>query len=148
MRQIFKTPYIYWFIGIFILYSLINIFASGFYNTIPLIINYASTINWLKLSVSIIFSIAIGILVAANSILFYIKYKERKKCLEGATLGTFGTIGGLATGVCPLCVTGLIPLILGIAGVSFSFASLPFGGIEVQVFVLIILGISFWMLNK
>jgi len=63
-------------------------------------------------------------------------------------LSSAGAIGGLVTGVCPLCVTGLIPLILGFIGVSFSFASLPFQGIEVQVLVVIILLMSLINLSK
>ena len=48
--------------------------------------------------------------------------------------------------MCPLCVTGLIPLILSLFGISFSFAVLPFGGIEIQFLVVIILFIGLWMM--
>ncbi|MEM3113347.1 MAG: hypothetical protein QXI33_02900 [Candidatus Pacearchaeota archaeon] len=91
----------------------------------------------------------IALLVSLNAISFYIKYKERKnfeKCKKAGFVGGVGTIGGLITGVCPLCVTGLIPLILSFLGLSFSFATLPFQGIEVQILVVIILSISLWMM--
>ena len=146
MKRIFKKPYLYFTIGIFLLYLLINLLISGFYDTIPLIITYANTINWFKLSISIILSLTIGFLVAINSVYAYIKYKERKQCIEGGTIAGLGTLGGLVTGFCPLCITGLFPLIFGFFGVSFSLASLPFQGIEIQLAIVILLLISLKML--
>lgn|SRR3989344_5563820 len=148
MLRVFKKPYSYWTISIFLAYMVLNIFISGFYKTIQLIFIYAQTVNWFELSISIIFSLTIGILVAINAVYGYILYKERKKCLEGNTLTGIGTLGGLVAGVCPLCVTGLFPLIFGLFGLSFSLASLPFKGLEVQAVVIILLLISLYMLRK
>ena len=148
MNRIFKKPYIYFFIIIFVAYLLLNVFISGFNKTIPLIIIYASTVNWLELGISLALTLIIGILVALNSVYVYILYKERKSCKEGKTLAAAGSIGGLIVGVCPLCVTGLIPLLFGIFGVGFSFASLPLQGIEIQVLIILMLIISLYMLNK
>jgi len=147
MREIFKKPYIYWFLGIFIFYLILNILISGFYDTIPLILVYFKTVNWTKLGISLILTIIIGFLVSLNAILVYIKYKEREKC-SGVGTASAGTIGGLIVGVCPLCVTGIVPLILGLVGISFSFGSLPFQGIEIQILVAIILFISYKQLSK
>ena len=148
MKILFKKPYIYFVFLIFLVYISINVILSGFYNTIPLILAYAKTVNWFKLSVSIFLTLVIGILIAFNSVLIYIKYKERKQCKKEITLSSAGAVGGLIAGVCPLCVTGLVPLILGLAGVSFSLASLPFQGIEAQVLVVLILLFSLKMLRK
>ena len=148
MKILFKKPYIYIAFLIFLVYLGINILLSGFYNTIPLILVYAKTVNWLKLGISILLTIIIGILISFNSILIYIKYQERRKCKKKIALSSAGAIGGLVAGVCPLCITGLIPLILGLIGISFSFASLPFGGIEIQVLVIIILVASLVNLVK
>ncbi|MEK6951639.1 MAG: hypothetical protein AABX29_01355 [Nanoarchaeota archaeon] len=148
LKIVFKKPYLYGIVLIFLAYIFINIWLSGFYNTIKLIIIYASTINWLELFISIILTLTIGILVSVNSVYAYIKYKERKKCLKESAVATAGSIGGLIIGVCPLCVTGLFPLIFSFLGIGFSFASLPFKGIEVQILVIIILLISLFMLNK
>src|SRR3989344_1132043 len=148
MRKILRKPYVFWIIGIFIFYILLNVFISGFYKTIQLIFIYASEVNWLELGTSILLSIAIGALVAINAVYAFMKYKERKKCLEGKALAGIGAAGGLIVGVCPLCVTGLFPIILGFLGISFSFASLPFNGIEVQLIVIALLSISLWMLNR
>lgn len=151
MRRILHKPYVYWIIGIFISYIFINLLISGFYQTIPLIIAYAGSINWLELIISIIFSITIGSLVSINAVYAFIKYKERqqwKKCKEAGVLTGLGTLGGLATGFCPLCITGLFPLIFGLLGISFSFAALPLKGIEIQLLVIIILSLSLYLLNK
>ncbi len=148
MAQTFKKPYIYWTILIFVVYVGLNVFFSGFYKTIRLIIVYANTVDWLKLGTSIILTLTIGILVSINAVTSYIKYKERKKCGEGVAAAGIGTLGGLIVGVCPLCVTGLFPLIFSALGIGFSFASLPLGGIEIQVIVVIILSVSLWMLRR
>ncbi len=148
MLKVFRKPYLYWTIGIFLFYLIISILISGFYKTIKLLFIYAQTVNWAELSVSVTFSLIIGILVAINTVYGYLLYKERKKCLEGNTLTGIGTLGGLVAGVCPLCVTGLFPLIFGLFGLSFSLASLPFKGLEIQVVVIILLLISLYLLRK
>ncbi len=148
MKRVFKRPYLYWFIIIFILYLILDIFISGFYNTLPLIFKYSKTVNWFKLGVSLFLTLLIGFLVALNSIYVYVLYKERKQCGEGKALAGVGVVGGLVVGVCPLCVTGIVPLILGIFGTSFSFASLPFQGVEIQVLVIVLLIMSLWMLRR
>ena len=148
MKTAFKKPYIFYVVAIFFIYLILNIFISGFYNTIPLILTYAATVNWLKLMISLILSLAIGIFVAVNVTYVYIAHQQRKKCLSGGATAGIGTIGGLITGICPLCITGLFPLIFGLFGISFSLASLPFQGIEIQAAVLILLFISYKMLEK
>ena len=148
MKKLFKTPYVYWFAGIFILYLIINLLISGFYETIPLIIANAKTISWFKLSISLALSFAIGFFVAVNSIYIYMIYNQRKTCKIGATTTSLGTLGGLITGFCPVCITGLFPLIFSFLGVSFSLASLPFQGIEIQLVVLILLIISYKSIEK
>lgn len=148
MKEVFKKPYFYWFIVLFFGYIILNILLSGFYNTIPLIIQYAQTVNWFNLGISIILSLIIGFLVALNGVLLYIRYQERKKCTEGVALASVGGISGLAVGVCPLCVTGVFPFVLAFFGVSFSFASLPFHGIEVQIVTIIILSTSLFILKN
>ncbi len=148
MKILLKKPYLYFVILIFLVYLGINILFSGFYNTIPLILVYSKTVDWFKLGISIFLTLVIGALISFNSVLIYIKYKERRKCKKDITLSSAGAIGGLVTGVCPLCITGIIPLVLGFLGISFSFASLPFRGIEVQVLVAIVLTASLINLVK
>ncbi len=148
MRKAFTKPYVFWLIGIFILYLLLNVALSGFYRTIPLITLYFKTVNWIKLGVSLILTLAIAFLVSLNAVYTYIKYKERKDCKRGATLAGASAIGGIILGVCPLCVVGVFPLILGLVGISFTFASLPFQGLEIQLIVVLLLLLSLNLLNK
>lgn len=148
MNLVFRKPYIYATVSVFLLYMLLTIFLSGFYSTIPLIMAYAGAVNWIKLGLSLFLSFVIGSLVAINAVSVYIKYRERKKCAEAGAVATIGTMGGLVVGVCPLCITGIVPIVLGTLGVSFSFASLPFQGIEIQLMVVIMLLTSFWMLHR
>jgi hypothetical protein len=147
MNLILKKPYIFYTILIFTLYVVLSFFISGFYTTIPLIAIYFKTINWGKLFLSVFLTITIGLLVAINSVLSYIRYTERKTCRDGATLTAIGTIGGL-TGVCPLCVVGIFPLILSAIGISFTFATLPFNGIEVQAGILALLLVGTYFLHR
>jgi len=148
MKRIFRKPHVYWTIGIFLFYIALNLILSGFYKTLALIFVYASTVNWFKLSISVSLALIIGMLVSVNAVYLYIKNKERKVCLEAGSIAGIGTIGGLATGFCPLCITGLIPLMLGIFGVSFSFATLPFGGIEIQILAVLMLLLSLKLLTN
>ena len=78
----------------------------------------------------------------------YIRYKERKKYKAEGALTCAATIGGLATGVCSACVAGIIPLIFSILGLSFSWASLPFKGMEIQLVVIVMLSISLYWNSK
>lgn len=148
LNKIFRKPYLFYFVFIFLIYTFLNIFLSGFYNTIPLIVVYAKTVNWIKLGFSLLLSTIIGLLVAFLSILLFIKYKDRKECKKSGFLAGTGSLTGLAAGICPLCVTGIFPLILASLGISFSFASLPFQGIEIQILAIFILLISLFIIKK
>lgn len=148
MREVFQKPRAYWFVGIFILYLGLNIFFSGFYDTIPLVIAYASTVNWLKLGVSLLLTLIISFLIAVVSVLTYVRYRERRDCRKAGVVAGAAGVSGLIVGVCPLCVSGIFPLILGFLGLSFSFASLPFQGLELQIFIIILLLIGMKMIDK
>ena len=144
MKRVFKKPYIYWVIGIFLVYSALNIIISQFYITVQYIPYYLKTINWSELILGAIFSLVIGVLISINMVYTYIRYKERKKYKAEGALTCAATIGGLATGVCSACVAGLIPLIFSLLGVSSSWGALPFKGLEVQALVIAVLLISLY----
>ena len=148
MKEIFQKPRVYWLIGIFVLYLALNIIFSGFYDTIPLVIAYASTVNWLKLGVSLLLTFVISFLVAAISVLTYVRYRERQNCRGAGVVASVAGVGGLIVGVCPLCVSGIFPLILGALGVSFSFASLSFQGLEIQILIIVLLLIGLKMIKR
>lgn len=148
MRRIFQKPYIYALIVVSLLYLALNVYASKFYLTLFYLPIYFKTINWLEFAISLIFSIVISILVAANAISIYLRYQERQMIKKSAVTSCLATVGGLATGICPVCATSFFPLLLGTMGVTFSWAMLPFKGFEVQLFIIIALSLSIYYLNK
>lgn len=148
MKRVFQRPYIFLIAGIFLLYVILNVLFSGFYKTLVLITKYITTVNWMSLSISVLLSLTIGFFIAVNSVLLYLRHNARKQCGSAATMTSVGTIGGFITGVCPLCVTGLFPLLFSFFGITFSLGSLPFQGIEVQVVTLALLAISYHLLIK
>src|SRR3989344_1809887 len=148
MKRVFQRPYLFWTLGIFLSYLFIAVVLSGFYGTFQLILLYADTVNLLKLSLSLLFSLIIGSLVAINSVYLFLLSRARRQCKPSRTLTGVGTAAGLLTGICPLCVTGLLPLLLGFFGVSFSLGILPFQGLEVQVLTIVLLGFSLFLLQR
>ncbi len=148
MKSIFCKPYVYWVIGIFFFYLGLNVYISEFYVTIPYLSVYAAQIKWGKLILGILLTLLIAALVAINSVYGYILYRRRKLVAGEGVLTCVGTIGGLATGVCSACVTSVFPLIFGLFGVTFSWAALPFEGIEVQVLMVVVLGLSLWWMRR
>ncbi len=148
IKTVFKKPYVYYFFLIFFSYLILNVIISEFYVTIQYIPKYLETIKWSELVLSGIFTLIIGFLISVNSILIYLKYKERKNVKKQTLVTSIGTVGGFATGVCTACVAGLFPLIFGLFGVSFSFLSLPFKGMEIQLLIILILSVNLYYLNK
>ena len=147
MKRVFKKPYLYWFAGIFVTYLFLLVVISQFYVTIQYLPYYLNTINWLEFGASIIFSLTIAGLIATNAVYGYIRWQERKVAKEGA-LVCVGGVGGFAAGVCPACVTSVLPFIFGVFGVSFSWASLPLRGFEIQLITLAILAGSLYLLKR
>ena len=132
IRNVFKRPQLYWLIGVFTAYLALTVYISEFYITAKYIPNYLDTIHWSALIISGIFTLTIAALVSINSVYGYMKYKQRKSIKKSGTLTCAATVGGFATGVCPACITGTFPLILGFFGVSFTWGALPFQGLEIQ----------------
>ncbi len=148
MRRVFQKPRVYWFVGIFVLYLILNVVFSGFYKTIPLVMSYAGTVDWFKLGVSLFMTLVISFLIGVVSVLAYTRYRERQNCKNAGIVAGAAGVGGLIVGVCPLCVSGIFPLVLGFFGVSFGFASLPFQGLEIQVLIIVLLLVSLKIVRK
>jgi len=148
IKQAFKRPYAYAFILIVIAYLTINIILSEFYITIQYIPRYLDTIKWHEFLLAGIFSIIIAAMVAINIILLYLKWKERRFLKQQSFLASLGTLAGFSTGICPACITGLFPLLFAALGTSFTFLSLPFKGLEIQLLVIIILMLNIYFLEK
>jgi len=148
IKEVFKKPYIYFFILILIVYLTLNILISQFYITLRYIPKYIDTINWFELTLSILFTLVIAFLVSLTILLSYIKNKQRQKIKKGVAIAALGTTSGFAAGVCTACVAGVFPFIFSLFGISFSWLSLPFKGLEFQLLVIILLLTSLHLLNK
>ena len=148
IRHIFKRPYLYWLVGIFVVYLALTIYLSEFYITAKYIPSYLDTIHWSELILSGLFSLTIAALVSVNSVYGYIKYKQRRSIKKSGTLTCAATVGGFATGVCPACITGAFPLILGFFGISFTWGALPFKGLEIQAALIFLLALSLYLLKR
>ena len=148
MYFLFKRPYPAIFIFVVLLYSILLYFLSDFDTTFRTALLYSETVNWYKLGFSTFLSLVIAILIGVNACYLYRNHLMRKNCNDESTLVGIGVAGGVAVGICPLCVGGLFPIILSLLGISFSFGSLPFQGLEVQVLVIILLGYGLIKLKK
>lgn len=148
ITKIVKKPYIYWVVGIFIIYLGLNMYISEFYETAKYLGVYASQVHWGKLILGMIFTIVIAGLVAVNSVYGYLRYKQRQQMKKSGVIACVGAVGGLATGVCSSCVVSVFPLILGLFGVTFSWAALPFQGLEIQALMIVLLGLSLWWMKR
>ncbi len=148
MKKVFRRPYAYWVVGIFFLYMATNVLISQFYVTVQYIPYYLDTIKWEELLLGALLSISIGSLVAINSVHAYLLHQEHRKMAKESAMTCAATVGGLATGICSACVAGLVPLIFSVFGISFSWAALPFKGLEVQAAILALLVFTMVLLNK
>ena len=148
IQKVFKKPYRYFFVLIFVTYVILNVILSQFYITLQYIPKYLETLKWEELVISGILSLIIGILIALNTMLIYLKWKERRDMKKQTALASLSTLGGFATGICTACVAGVFPLIFGLFGISFSFLSLPLKGMEIQLVVIGILMINLYMIKK
>ncbi len=148
IRTVFKKQYVYSFFLIFFLYLFFNIILSQFYITLQYIPRYLETIQWWKLIAAGILTLIIGFLVSLNVLLLYFQFQQRRHIKKQSVIVSIGTVGGFATGVCSACVAGFFPFLLGLFGISFSFLSLPFQGIEIQVLIIVLLGVNSYFLDK
>lgn len=151
IKTAFQKPYIFWILGISLLYFALNIFLSKFYVTVQYIPQYFETLNWVLLFLSFLLSVGIAFLVAVNMVFGYLVYHEKKNCEKKklhASLPVFGAVAGLSTGICSACVGSVFPAVFGLFGVTLSWAALPFKGAEVQGVLIALLGANLYYLNK
>lgn len=142
LAALFKPPFLYGMLFVFVAYMILLYAFGNFPTTLHLALLYAPLWTRFELAVSLFFSLAIAALIACNVVLAYRHYRERKRCHSAAVVTGAGTLGGFAAGLCPVCLSGLLPLVLGIFGVSFSLVALPFKGMELQVLVIVVLSLN------
>ena len=149
MKELFKKPYLYWMLGIFTVYLLLNIWLSKFYEVLFQIPYFLDTLNWVELLLSFLLAITIGILIAINMTGLIKEYKTKKNLMrKQGVFSSVGILGGFSTGVCSACIAGFFPMIFSLFGITFSWAFLPLNGIEVQLLSIGILGTSLFFVTR
>ena len=143
LKEVFsKKFYILFFI--FLLYNFLNIFFNKIY------VSFATLLDLSKgflIPFALFNFLIVPSLVALTITLSFIKIKEAFS-LKSTGIGFAGLFGGIMGGACPGCLVGLFPAILGIFGISASLSSLPFYGLEIQLFSSILLVWAIFLLTK
>lgn len=144
IKKVFSGWYVYSFIGVFIIYLVINTIVNKVYVTAPTLLN-----NNLKIITPyILLILLIAALVATNINLLVLKFIELRRVNKESGLTFIGLFGGLLGGACPSCFVGLFPVFLGLFGVTASLSSLPFFGLEILFGSAILLILAIFLLTK
>lgn len=130
-RAILERPYVFYFIGIFLVYIGINLFINQTYVNLPILTTYA---RWFFIPFVLFTFLLIPGLVALTLNLSIIKFREMRlmKAKGGGGFGFVGVFGGILGGACPGCFVGLFPAFLGLFGITATLSILPFYGLEIQ----------------
>ena len=143
---LFKKPYIFYFIFIFLVYIGLNIWINQTYSILPVLGGFSKVflIPYLLFSFLII-----PFLVALTINLTIIKFKEAS-LISGKDGGfTFlGVFGGIFGGACPGCFVGLFPAFLGLFGITASLSILPLYGLEIQMISIALLIVAVIFLTR
>ena len=135
-QAIFERPYVFYFIVIFLLYIIINIFINQLYVT-----GFDVLFELLNIFIALLVPLTINLSI--------IKFKELRNINSaGSGAGFLGLFGGFLGGACPGCFAGLFPVFLGLFGVTASLSILPFYGLEILAASIVLLIISVWVLTN
>ena len=135
LRALLSKPFVYWFLGITLAYLVVTVLVHQFDTTLKYAFRFSAQVEWGTLLLSMLMSLVIAILVGINSVSTFVL---RRKRIAGETQTVACAIGGFFTGVCPGC-SSLLPSVLGWFGIGFSWAVLPFKGLEVQALIILAL---------
>jgi hypothetical protein len=139
-----KPPYLYSFIAITAAYLTLNIYLNQFTEVLPVFLSF----NLKFVIPYVLLTFLIGILVATNLNLIFMKLKNFTKLKKEGGLTAFGIFGGLLGGACPGCFVGLFPTIAAVFGSTMTLAALPFKGFEIQIPTAAILLITLLLLTR
>ena len=139
-----QTPYLYSFLGLSLGFLILNSYLNKVHITLPALFqNYKISIPFILLN------IAVAILVATNINLAVYRFKEYKNINKSSGLTAAGLAAAFIGGACPSCLVGVFPALLGTFGVAgTSLSILPFYGLEIQVFSILLLTIGLIFLTK
>ena len=143
-KAITKKPYVFYFIGIFLLYIAINLIVNKLYVNLNV---FTSLVLWFRIPFLLFNFLIIPFLVALTINLSILRFKEAGfgKHTSASGLGVFA---GVLGGACPGCFVGLFPALLGLFGISASLSVLPLFGLEIQIFSAGFLIIAIHLLTK
>ena len=146
-KAITEKPYIFYFIGIFLIFIAINLVVNKLYVSLEV---FTSLVLWFRIPFIFFNFLLIPALVALTINLSIIKFREMRavnnKAGGGFTL--LGIFGGVLGGACPGCFVGLFPAFLGIFGVTASLSILPLYGLEIQLVSIILLVVAVILLTR
>ena len=145
-RGITKKPYVFYFVGIFLMYIAINLFANKLYVNLDILTSFAT---WFIIPFLLFNFLIIPLLVGLTVSLSVLRFKEVGSLFgkEGGA-GTFGVFGGLMGGACPGCFVGLFPAVLGLFGITATLSVLPLFGLEIQFLSAVFLVTAIILLTK
>lgn len=131
-KAIFKRPFVFYFIFIFLAYVGLNLFVNKLYVSLSIL---SSLAKWFLIPFLLFNFLITPFLVALTVNLSILRFKEAggfslKGKESGAT--SVGVFAGVLGGACPGCFVGLFPAFLGLFGVTASLSILPLYGLEIQ----------------
>ena len=146
-RAITEKPYVFYFIGIFLVYIALNLGVNQVYVNLPILTSYAT---WFFVPFVILNFLLVPFLVALTVNLSIIKFKEMRSVSSKSSsgFGFVGVFGGILGGACPGCFVGLFPAVLGLFGITATLAILPLYGLEIQLASVGLLGFSIVLLTR
>src|SRR3989344_2869159 len=120
---------------------LIYYFFNGFYLFFNYPIRYYPYLN-------ILFTLILALLFGINLALIIFRFKEIKKYNNESGTGIFTSILSLFSAGCPVCSFTILSFLVPGISVTFTLAILPFKGLEIQLFGILLLLISIFILTK
>lgn len=146
LQNLMQRPYIWWVLGIGLIFIILNSIISEFYATVQYIPLFFHTLKWPQFLFSIGLTIIIGILVGINVVLLILSFKEKKCTSRQAAIAGAGSVFGILPGVCAACAPPLLGFIFGIFPGLVTL--LPFRGIELQFLAIIIISGNIYYIHK
>jgi len=148
-NAVFRKPYVFSFIFIFLAYVGLNLFVNKLYISLSIL---SSLAKWFLIPFLLFNFLITPFLVALTINLSILRFKEAGsgftvKGKEGGAT-SMGVFAGVLGGACPGCFVGLFPAILGFFGVTASLSILPLYGLEIQFFSAAFLIFAIFLLTK
>ncbi|GIU68183.1 MAG: hypothetical protein KatS3mg001_033 [Candidatus Pacearchaeota archaeon] len=143
-KAIFERPYVFSFIGIFIIYIAINLIINKLYVNFYV---FNSFVLWFRIPFLLFNFLIVPSLVALTINLSILRFKEAGVGKHTGIIG-LGAFGGILGGACPGCFVGLFPAFLGLFGLTATLSILPFYGLEIQAASTLLLLVAINLLTR